>query len=347
VIQIDGSTKSGSGTLVRFAAALCSLLGEPLHMFRIRAKREKPGLRHQHLSALRACCFLSSGRLEGDEPDSEEVFYYPGNAIRGGDFAWDIGTAGSATMMAFTLVPLALYASADSRFTITGGLFQDFAPTALHMGSVLFPLLRPMGAEVGLEIVRPGYVPQGQGRLTVSAARLKGPLKPFDRRQPGRITGIRGAAIASHLAGARVGSRMDGQCVSLLEPLGYSPRIEVTEDSTAVQRGAALLLWAETDTGCRIGADRSGKRGRRSESIADFVVKALIEDVESGATVDRFTADQLILFAALAGGQSRYVIPRATDHIASNLWLAEEILGARTNLEGNLLTIEGAGFFKE
>ena len=94
MIEIDGAQKSGSGTLVRVAAALCSLAGEPMHMVRIRGKREKQGLRPQHLVALDACAQLSRGKLEGAEVGSGEIFYYPGEKISTGIFEWDIGTAG-------------------------------------------------------------------------------------------------------------------------------------------------------------------------------------------------------------------------------------------------------------
>ena len=53
MIHIDGGQKSGSGTIVRFAVGLATLLGEELHLTNIRAKREKPGLRPQHLSQYR------------------------------------------------------------------------------------------------------------------------------------------------------------------------------------------------------------------------------------------------------------------------------------------------------
>ena len=75
--------------------------------------------------------------------------------------------------------------------------------------------------------------------------------------------------------------------------------------------------------------------------MAEYVVRTLVEDLESGATVDRYLADQLVLFAALARGKSSYLIPRMTDHLETNLWLVEMILGSSWRLEGKSLTIEG------
>jgi RNA 3'-terminal phosphate cyclase (ATP) len=346
LIEIDGAQKSGSGTLVRLAVALCTLTNQPLHMVRIRAKREKPGLRPQHMVVVKACAQLSSGRLEGAEVGSKEITYYPGGGISAGVWQWDIGTAGSATMMALTLIPLALFAGKQTRFTIKGGLFQDHAPTAFHMEKVLLPLLWQMGARVSLKMIRPGYVPKGNGELNVSVEPAKAPLKAFAKTQRGEISRIQGISLASHLAGQSVARRMAERSRELLMQKGYNPYIDIIEDASAAQRGATLLLWAESTDGCLLGFDGAGKRGRSSESIAQCAVEGLLTDVSTGAAVDRFVADQLILFAALARGQSRYMIPCLTDHIESNLWLIEKILGAGTEVKENLISIDGIGFFR-
>ena len=344
MIEIDGSTHSGSGTLLRYSIALASLVSEPVHLIRVRARRDKPGLRPQHLEALRACSSMASGRLEGDEIGSQEITYYPGKGLKGGDYHWDIGTAGSTTMLAFTVIPPALFADGSCRFSIVGGLFQDFAPSAFHMQKVLFPLVRRMGARVSLEIARPGYVPQGGGHLVVSVEPLEKPLEGLRMVEPGGVERVRGLSLASHLKTEEVGERMARQCRALLEQYGYSSEIEVLHDGSAPQKGAALLLWAETTGGSLLGADQAGKRGRRSERIAEFVVDSLMEDLRSGATTDRHLADQLILFAALARGRTEYLVPKVSDHVLSNLWLVNKILGARTKIEGNLVRIEGIGF---
>jgi RNA 3'-terminal phosphate cyclase (ATP) len=346
VIEIDGSLYSGSGTLLRHAVALATLLGQPLHMTRIRAKREKPGLRPQHLQAVRACSRLSDGTAEGAEVGSQEIFYKPGKQLRYGDLEFHIGTAGSTTMLAFTLIPLALFAEGPSRLSLSGGLFQDFAPSAFHLQKVLLPILRKMGADVKVEMHRPGYVPKGQGKLGLEISPLKGPLKPLRMTEQGATRRIQGISLASHLENEQVGKRMADQCAKLLAPKGYRPQIDTIDDQTALQKGAALALWAETETGCIIGADRAGAPGRRSEEIARFAVSSLLEDLATQATTDRHLADQLILFAALAEGTTQYLIPRMSDHIQSNLWLADKILGVKSDVSGNLLTVHGIGFQK-
>jgi RNA 3'-terminal phosphate cyclase (ATP) len=341
VIEIDGSRHSGSGTIVRYAAALATLLSEPVRIRRIRAGRDKPGLRPQHLTALKACASLCRGRLEGAAVGSDQVQYWPGSRIEGGAYRWDIGTAGSATMLAFTLIPPALFAVRGTRLLLTGGLFQDHAPTLFHTQHVLVPMLRQMGADVRLRMHRPGYVPKGQGLLEVQVNPRTRPLRPLALTTPGTTRAVRGLALASHLAEAQVSRRMAERCAELLAKDGHPTEIETHDDTSAVQKGAALTVWAETSGGCRIGADQAGKPGRASESIAEFVARTLLEDLRSGAATDRHLADQLIFFAALARGRTDYLVPRHTDHIESNLWLVQTLLGANARLDGNHLGIEG------
>lgn len=343
MIEIDGSLHSGSGTLLRYAVALATLTHQALRMFRIRAKRPKPGLRAQHVKVIEACATISGGRVEGGEVGSGEILYSPGPEIRAGKYRFDIGTAGSAAMAAFALIPPSLFACGTCQYSIVGGLFQDFAPTFFHMDRVLLPLLQSMGADVKLKMVRPGYYPEGKGELVMTVKPASKALKPIDLIRQGSVTSISGIALASHLKDQQVAKRMVDTALELVGQHGFIPRIDILEDTTAVQKGAALMLSASTDAGCIFGADQAGKLGRRAEAIAHFVVKTLFADLDSGATVDRHVADQLVLFAALAQGASRYRLPMMTDHVESNLWLVEKILGTRSRLEGSMLHIEGVG----
>jgi len=344
LIFINGSERSGSGTIVRYAVGLTALLGEELALTNIRAKRDNPGLRPQHLRSVEAVAELCGGRVEGARVGSREIRFRGGGRIRGGSFAWDIGTAGSTTMLAMTLLPVACFAPEPVRLRITGGLFQDFAPSALHMQNVLFPILRRMGLAAGLRIIRPGYVPRGGGIIEVEVEPVRGKLRPIVLERQGKVTSIQGTALSSHLKGRRVSHRMAEECLKVLRTRGYEAGIRTVYDESAPQPGAALALYAETDTGCLLGADRAGEPRRTSEEIGRYVARSLLEDLDSGATVDRHLADQLIIYAALAEGESRYLIPRATEHVETNLWLVENILGAEVRMEKNMVIIRGVGY---
>ena len=136
---------------------------------------------------------------------------------------------------------------------------------------------------------------------------------------------------------------MAEECHKVLAEKGYHPQIEPSCDETALQAGASLALWAKTDSGCLLGCDQAGKRGRSSEEIGRYVALNLLSDLATGATVDRYLADQLIIYAALAEGTSEYIIPRLTEHVEANLWLVARF-GAKAQLEGNTLRVEGLGY---
>ena len=344
MISIDGAQKSGSGTIVRFAVGLATLLGEELHLTNIRAKREKPGLRPQHLKSIQALQQICNGSLSGGEVGSSEIWFTPGGKVKGGSYEWDIGTAGSTTLLAMTLLPAALFADKALSFKISGGLFQDFAPSAYHMQYIFLPLLQRMGINTRLDIIRPGYVPRGGGIIEVKMEPVTGKIKPIGLSNQGKIIRVEGVALSSHLKERRVSERMAVKCNGLLESSGYRAQIEVIYDTKALQRGAALTVYAMTDTGCIVGADRAGEPRRTSEDIAEYVARSLIEDLAAKATVDRYLADQLIFYAALADGISEYRIPRLTEHVETNLWLVETILGVKAEVDNNLVRIQGIGY---
>jgi RNA 3'-terminal phosphate cyclase (ATP) len=352
MITIDGSFKSGSGTIVRDAVLFSALTGEALRLTNIRAKRPKPGLRAQHLTGIEAAARICQGELTGATLGSPEIRFRPGPAIGGGAFDWNIGTAGSTTMLALGLMPLSLFAAKPSRHTITGGLFQDFAPSAYHVHSVLFKILALMGIQVHFNIIQPGYVPKGQGRIEATIQPLKGRIRPLTLVDPGRATLVQGIALASLLKDRRVAERMAGSCRLRLESKGYASDIAIYNDQAhqpvysrpSIQPGAALAIWTETDSGCILGADMAGARGRSAEQIGQRVARRLIEILATEATVDEHAADQLIPFCALAEGWSTYIIPQMTDHIEARLWLVEKMLGATTEVDGRRIRIKGIGY---
>jgi RNA 3'-terminal phosphate cyclase (ATP) len=219
---------------------------------------------------------------------------------------------------------------------------------------VLFPILRKMGIDVDLEIIRPGYVPKGGGIIEIKVSPQKEKLKPIVMIEQGKMSEIRGIALSSLLKERRVSERMAKECQKKLRTKGYNAKIEILYDTkdnpvyqkVSIQAGASLAIWAETSAECLIGSDMAGKLRRSAEFIGREVAKNLIEDLESGATVDRHLADQLIPFCALAKGESEYLIPQMMEHIETRLWLIGKMLGAKTEVKNKLIRIKGVGFWR-
>jgi RNA 3'-terminal phosphate cyclase (ATP) len=199
-----------------------------------------------------------------------------------------------------------------------------------------------MGAELSLTVTRPGYVPGGGGIIEMNVVPRHRGLDALLLSAGGQVSDVHGIALSSHLAERRVSERMASTCEEQIRGVGMACAIGRVDDISAVHAGACLAIWATSSAGSWFGADRAGKFGRSSEEIGRFVATTFLEDVRSGATVDRHLADQLVLFCALAHGSSSYIVPRHTPHLQSNLWLVAQF-GARVAVDARCVEIQGVG----
>lgn len=344
MLTIDGSQYSGSGTIVRQAVAFAALTGRPIHLIKARVKRENPGLRPQHVRVVEAIAELVNGKVEGLAPGTTEFTFRPGSLKTGRHYSWDIGSAGSTTMLALGLLPVLAFAASPIVVELRGGVFQDLAPSLFHLQHVLLPLLGRMGLHAQVELERPGYVPQGGGIIRLTVQPLGEGLQPIVLEEVGPVEHVWGIALSSHLEERQVSQRMADAARAILDRAGYKFRIDIRHDSTASQKGAILALFADRVGHVRLGADLAGAVRRSAEFIGRHVASQLLQEVHSGATLDRFAADQVIPFAALAPGTSRFLIPEVTEHVRTSAWLAELLLGAAVQVVDGKMEIIGAGF---
>jgi RNA 3'-terminal phosphate cyclase (ATP) len=344
MLEIDGSLYSGSGTLVRHAVMLSALTGQAVHISNCRVRRQNPGLRAQHTLVAEAIRQLTNGEVEGNHVGSRDLVFRPGSADVRRQYTWDIGSAGSTVLLALAVLPYLAFAPHEVEVQLQGGLFQDFAPSFYHLRHVMLPLLERMGLHVEARMLRPGYVHGGQGVVSMTVRPLSGKLAPLVLDHETPVRRVWGLALSSHLETRSVSQRMSIAAQDELKAAGYEADFELIDDASAVQAGAALAAFADREDGARLGADRAGAPRRRSEDIGKYVARQLLEDIRAGATIDRFAADQIVAFAALADGESRFLIPQVTEHLASDGWLVEKFLGAKLEVKDNLLNIHGVGF---
>jgi len=344
MLEIDGSRYSGSGTIVRQAVAFAGLTETAVHLVNVRVRRPKPGLRYQHVQVVESIRQLVAGTTDGVSPGSREFVFRPGKLRTNPHYTWDIGSAGSTTALALALLPVLLFSPNPVSIELRGGLFQDFAPSFYHLENVLLPLLKQMGAEIRARMERPGYVPTGGGILSLQVKPLSGKLRPVILDTPGSVIRLWGMALSSRLKDQSVSYRMADSVKRALGAAGHEAEVEVIYDESSLQPGAGLAVFADLSGGSRLGSDRAGAPGRRSEAIGKYVARQLLEDLKTGATLDRHASDQIIPFAALAAGESAFRIPCLSDHIRSNMWLSEEFLGAKITAMENRLVVHGVGF---
>jgi RNA 3'-phosphate cyclase len=323
MLEIDGSYGEGGGQLVRTAVALAAVTGRGVRIRGIRARRRTPGLAAQHLTAIRAVAALAQGELEGDRIGSMEIAFRPG-ALRGGEFRFDVGTAGSITLVLQALLPVAVSAPCPSAFRITGGTDVPASPPLDYLRWVLLPLLRRLGLEAKLECLRRGYYPRGGGEVAVEVR--PGRLEPLVCEAPGELCALRGYA---HVAGLPrdVLERMDRAARAQLgQPVELEEKLLGAEE--ALGSGGALVLVAET-AHTRLGASAVAQRGVPAERLGSTAAAELLQELTCGATLDLHASDQALVYLALAGGISCFYARTLTSHAATTLWLLQRFLPLR------------------
>ena len=143
MIALDGAQGEGGGQILRSALSLSMITGQPFTITSIRAGRAKPGLLRQHLTAVKAAAEICRATVEGAELGSQRLVFRPGT-VRGGEYRFAIGSAGSCTLVLQTVLPALWFADGPSRVEVSGGTDNPSAPPADFIRRVLEPLLAKM-----------------------------------------------------------------------------------------------------------------------------------------------------------------------------------------------------------
>lgn len=160
--------------MLRTALSLSMITGQAFRMTGIRGKRSRPGLLRQHLTAVRAAAEICGAEIHGAELNSTAIEFRPG-AVKAGEYSFAIGTAGSTMLVLQTLLPALLQAHGPSTVRITGGTHNPAAPPFDFIEQAWLPLIRRMGAQVELALIKHGFVPCGGGQIeaTIRPSTLK------------------------------------------------------------------------------------------------------------------------------------------------------------------------------
>ena len=319
MIKVDGSYGEGGGQILRSSLALSIVTGTPFRIDNIRAKRKKPGLMRQHLTAVRAAAEISRANVTGNEIGSTALTFTPGDAV-GDDYEFSVGTAGSTTLVLQTiLLPLTL-TKQPSRIVIEGGTHNPFAPPFDFLEHAYIPLLNRMGPRIDLALEKPGFFPAGGGRIVVNVSPVDS-LAGINVIERGEVGRRRGRAVVSNLH-RKIAER---EARVIEKRLGWDEgETEIIEVEHPVGPGniVTIELAFEHVTEVFTGF---GQIGRSAEAVATNAVQQCQRYLKSDAPIGEFLADQLILPLALAGAGS-FRTCALTRHTETHLKLIGEFL---------------------
>lgn len=302
----------GGGQVLRTSLALSAVTGKAFRVTHIRANRNQPGLRNQHCTAVMAAARVCGAVVEGAQVGSRALVFRPG-MISGGAYEFDVGTAGSTTLVAQTLLPILLSTDSKSDVTIIGGTHNGMAPPFEFLDRVFVAALREMGANITATLRRHGFYPKGGGSIALSIEPMR-QWKRFERAERGPLVHRRGVALVSKLD-RRIGERELQVLQSQLKLTNNETRLDWILGSPGPGNTVYVDLEYEH---ARELISEVGQRGVRAEEVAQRVCNEVERFQASGAGVGEHLADQLLLPMALgAGGTFQTMKPSL--HTRTNL----------------------------
>lgn len=337
MLELDGS--DAGGQYLRRALALSILTDTPVTVEHVRGARSEPGLKDQHLAAVEAAADACDGTVEGARLGAETVSLEPGT-LSGGTVTADIRTAGSVTLVFDTLLPLALRIDEPLTVRATGGTDVSWSPPMIWYRHVKLPLLRELGIQVAVDVDRSGFYPVGGGAATLHLNPSS--LQPLTLTERDTLEGIRVYSKASSgLADADVAER---QAQAVLERFDDEDDVPVLERTVRYvdtdSPGTACCVRADYENGLA-GFSALGEKGKPAEEVGREATEEYLSFEGKNSAVDRFLADQLLVFLVAAGGE--ITVPTMTNHVETSLELFDafgESIDAREEDGSVLLSAE-------
>ncbi|MCX6767594.1 MAG: RNA 3'-terminal phosphate cyclase [Candidatus Micrarchaeota archaeon] len=344
MIEINGSYLEGGGQIIRTSLSLSALSGKPFHITGIRAGRAKPGLQPQHKACVEAVGKACGAAFQGAEIGSIELVFEPGE-ISGGSYRFDIGTAGSTTLLLQSLLPLLVFAPAVTRVELIGGTENPMAPSALYLQNVFIPMVRRMGLVEKISLEKWGWYPKGGGVLAAEVEPAR-ELKALDLVSRGALEQITGSSVVSNLP-MHIADRQKAAALKKLAEAGLEAKVGVVDAPSAGQ-GTELFLCAKY-ANSSAGFSSLGERGKPAEKVGGEAAQELVKFNAGGAAAEEHLADQILLYLALARGESRLGVSRVSRHLLTNAWVVQKFLDARITVDGReggpgTVAVSGVGY---
>jgi len=335
MIEIDGNYGEGGGQILRTALSLSCLYKKPFRIVNIRKGRKRPGLMPQHLTSVRAAQFLSSAEVIGDHPGSTELIFAP-YSIKGGDFFFDVGTAGSTSLVLQTLIPALVFSEVKNTVVLKGGTHVPYSPSFHYLEKVFIPVLKRLGIDIQLTIESYGFYPKGGGKIRAEIIPAK-EIKHLRIMERGAILGLKGYSGVGNLPlsiAERQRNALIERINSRIKDLRCPVDIELLNVSSPGQ-GAFIFLQSELKHSMA-GFTSLGERRKRAETVGEEASREFINYYHSDAVFDQHLPDQIALYLSMCNKESEFTASCITQHLMTNLWTISLFREFHYSIEGEI-----------
>lgn len=332
-LEIDGDYGEGGGQILRSSLSLSAILQRPIRISGIRAGRKKSGLAPQHLTCVNAVAAITDAEVIGGALGSQTLTFRP-QEICGGNYTFDVADirpSAGALSLVFQSVALPLsYAKVPSTVTLRGGTHVPWSPTVHYLQEIFIPMAARFGFDGSIRLTRWGWYPKGDGEA-IAEVQPTTDWRGVQLGRRGKLKTICGVSAASNLP-EHIVDRQQNQIQKHLTRFDSPIDIERVKGES-IGQGTLVFLKVEFEN-VQTGFSALGARGKRAERVADEACQALADFLASDAAIDPYLADQLILLMALAKGESRFTTSRITRHLTTNIWLVQQFLPVRFEVNG-------------
>jgi len=323
-IHIDGSQGEGGGQVLRSSLALSLVTGRPFTIDRIRANRAKSGLMQQHLTAVQAAAKVGGCDVESARVGTTRLDFRP-NKVKGGNFTFNVGTAGSATLVLQTVLPALMLAEEPSTLTLRGGTHNPMAPPFDFLQRVYLPLVERLGPTIKATLIQPGFYPAGGGEFRVAITPVK-KLSSLELTGRGEILQRKGKILLARLPKHIAEREKD----TLLQKTGWQEEtVQIETIASAPGPGNAVMLEVISENVTELFT-AFGEVKVSAEAVAQKALDQYEEYMAVDVPVGKYLADQLMLPLSIAAwqgsGTSIFRTQQLTQHSRTHIDILQRFL---------------------